>query len=97
MGIPTGTSTGTSNYRRLQTLGSSCDCPGSFRNFTNSTKGCPQCKQRRVKCDETLPHCKKCASRSVCVPQVFFYSVSSTNYCPFLAALRVSGLYREGA
>lgn len=27
--------------------------------------GCPQCKQRRVKCDETLPSCLKCEARSL--------------------------------
>lgn len=30
-----------------------------------SGTGCPQCKQRRVKCDETLPSCLKCEARSL--------------------------------
>lgn len=34
-------------------------------NILTASLGCPQCKQRRIKCDETLPHCKKCSARSV--------------------------------
>ncbi|KAJ1337220.1 transcriptional activator protein UGA3 [Microdochium nivale] len=31
------------------------------RKHNKSRTGCKQCKQRRVKCDETLPSCQRCA------------------------------------
>ncbi|KKK22566.1 hypothetical protein ARAM_007029 [Aspergillus rambellii] len=32
----------------------------SRRPHRKSRAGCAKCKQRRVKCDETRPHCRKC-------------------------------------
>ncbi|PWY94743.1 hypothetical protein BO94DRAFT_582133 [Aspergillus sclerotioniger CBS 115572] len=38
------------------------------RNRLKSRTGCLRCKQRRVKCDETLPHCSQCTRRGFDCP-----------------------------
>lgn len=35
------------------------------RKHKNSRLGCPQCRQRRIKCDEALPSCRRCMGRKV--------------------------------
>ncbi|PYI17478.1 hypothetical protein BO86DRAFT_191555 [Aspergillus japonicus CBS 114.51] len=39
--------------------------PATRRTHTKSRRGCFQCKQRHVKCDETRPNCSACARRSL--------------------------------
>ncbi|KAL4922085.1 hypothetical protein BDW62DRAFT_197321 [Aspergillus aurantiobrunneus] len=38
------------------------------RNRRKSRTGCPRCKQRRIKCDETIPHCSQCTRRGFDCP-----------------------------
>ncbi|KAH3679628.1 hypothetical protein WICMUC_000860 [Wickerhamomyces mucosus] len=35
------------------------------KKHKNSRLGCSQCKQRRIKCDETLPSCLRCQSKNI--------------------------------
>ncbi|KAL4890843.1 fungal-specific transcription factor domain-containing protein [Aspergillus ambiguus] len=34
----------------------------------SATKDCPRCRTRRIACDRTLPHCRKCISRNFVCP-----------------------------
>ncbi|KAL5361894.1 fungal-specific transcription factor domain-containing protein [Aspergillus floccosus] len=44
---------------------------GSFDRLPpvkTATKDCPRCRTRRISCDRTLPHCRKCTSRNFVCP-----------------------------
>jgi hypothetical protein len=52
----------TSTSLRPERRSISLQCPRNMVNPGHASKGCVNCKTRRVKCDEALPSCQRCVA-----------------------------------